>query len=328
MPDSSLAASAQQRPGGRARAHGLRVPYADVPTPVRAWVEDVLGAPVAEALPRVGGMSPAMAATVVSAAGRRIFVKAVGSSINPDTPTHFRHEIAALRALPPAPYRAGLLAAYDDGDWVGIALDDIAGPHPDWDSAADRELVLQAVLDQTRELTPPPPGVPVQSSSRVFEKYVEALDDPSAEELAALPDWAQRALPRLREVAEHTRDSQRDETFAHWDVRHDNILIRAADRQPLLLDWGMARLGDRWSDTVVFALEWVNSAYFDEVVARLDLSAAEDRAITGFLAGAGVFMAMSSTHPAPPALPRLPAFRGRVGLACLEGVRRRLALSG
>jgi hypothetical protein len=29
-----------------------------------------------------------------------------------------------LRALPPSPYRPGLIASYDDATWVGLLLDD------------------------------------------------------------------------------------------------------------------------------------------------------------------------------------------------------------
>lgn len=141
---------------GEGRLAGVRTPYAQLPLHVRDYVEGELGAPAVEVTPRTGGMSPAVAASLRAANGRTAFVKAVGSQIHPATPDHFRHEVAILQTLPPVPYRAGLLAAYDDGDWVVLLLDDVDGRHPDWADRTDRRAVLEVVQQQTRELSPRP----------------------------------------------------------------------------------------------------------------------------------------------------------------------------
>lgn len=309
------------------RLVGIRTPYDVMPPAVQSWVAQTLGAPVVEVQPRVGGMSPAVAASVRGADGASAFVKAVSGTINPDTPQHFRHEISVLTALstlPPVPYRAGLLATYDDGDWVAIALEDIDGRHPDWTSSADRDAVFAAVRAQTAELTPPPPRLPAESNRGAMSNYVAAMAEPSSDERAGLPAWAADELADLRSRVEGTLEHQRDESFCHWDIRHDNIVVRHRDGQPFLLDWGMSRRGQHWADTVVFAIEWVDSPDFDDIVSGIGLTAQEDDDITGFLAGLGCYVLMQATHPAPPGLPTLPAFRRQLGLACLAGVRRRL----
>ncbi len=51
----------------------------------------------------------------------------------------------------------------------------------------------------------------------------------------------------------------------------------------------------------------------------------EEGDVTGFLAAIGCYGLIVAVHPPPPSLPNLPAFRRRVGAACLAGVRRRLA---
>jgi hypothetical protein len=308
------------------RLTGVRVPYAQAPDALHAWVEDTIGARVTEVVPRHGGMSPAVAATLRFANGERAFVKAVGAEINPVTPTHFRHELAALQALPPAPYRAELLGVFDDDDWVGLLLEDVEGDHPDWSSRADRDLVLDAVRAQSRELTPPPPGVPQISNRIGLTTYVEGMRTPSDAELAGLPLWARARLPELADLTTATLDHQTDESFCHWDLRHDNILVRAADRQPFLLDWGMSRLGQRWSDLFVFAVEWAEEPEFDRLLDIADLSRSEQDDVTGFLAGLGAYLLMMATHPPPPGLPNLPAFRRELGGRCLQGVHRRLGL--
>ena len=91
---------AAEREGNR--LVGVRLSYDAAPAPVRAWAEDLLGAKLVGVQPRVGGMSPAVAATLRAANGATAFVKAVGRSVKPDTPDHFRHEIEVLTALPPA----------------------------------------------------------------------------------------------------------------------------------------------------------------------------------------------------------------------------------
>ena len=306
------------------RLVGVRTDLAAAPSGVHAWIETTLGAPAATARPRIGGMSPAVAVSLLAANGATAFVKAVSHDINPDTPDHFRHEISVLSVLPPAPYRAGLLSTYDDGRWVAIALEDVDGRHPDWSSAADRAAVLAAVRAQSRELTPVPPGLPEPSTRAGLEKYLTGMRSPSAGELAGLPTWPRDNLSTLVDLAEQCLDHHRDESFCHWDQRHDNILIRHRNSQPVLLDWGMSRRGPRWGDTAVFALEWVDVPLFDEIVATAGVTTEEEDDITGWLGAVACYCLMAATHPAPPGLPNLPAFRRRLGLGCLAGVRRRL----
>ncbi len=217
---------------GETRLAGVRMPYAELPGLVRAFVEAELGAAVVEVVPRTGGMSPAVAATVRAANGRTAFVKAVGSEIHPETPAHFRHERAVLQTLPPAPYRAGLQAAYDDGDWVALLLDDVDGRHPDWDDASDRAAVLEVVHQQSHELTPPLPHLPTVSNREGLQKHLARADAAAEVELAALPAWARSDLGALLDLAGLTLEHHRDESFCHWDIRHDNILIRHHDQQP------------------------------------------------------------------------------------------------
>jgi len=311
---------------GETRLAGVRTPYAEMPARVRAFVDAQIGSPVVAVTARTGGMSPAVAASVRSANGRTAFVKAVGTDVHPDTPEHFRHERAVLQALPPAPYRAGLQAAYDDGDWVALLLDDVDGRHPDWADPADRAAVLQVVHGQSRELTPPLPGLPTVSNRDGQRRHLTHAGAATGVELAALPAWARTDLDGLLALTALSVEHHRDESYCHWDIRHDNILIRHHDRQPVLLDWGMSKRGQRWGDAVCFGLEWVESAEFDTIVDTVDLSGGEQADITGFLVGLGVYALMMSGQPPHPSLPRLPAFRRELGARCLGGVRRRLDL--
>jgi hypothetical protein len=311
----------------RGRPDGIRIGYDEVPSSVRQWVERTLGDSVTDVTPRVGGMSPAAAVTVQTAGGRRVFVKAVGATINPDTPTLFRHEIRVLAALPIVPWRASLLDSYDDGEWVGLLLEDIDGGHPDLDDPAARAVVLDVVQAQSRELlgVADPSDQPTVGDLAATH-WLPMLDEPSPDEAAALPSWFRARHGELRALTADGIASFAEDTFCSYDVRYDNLLLRADSGQPVIVDWGQSRVGPRWTDTMAFALDWAEQPAFDEMVASFGLDDAEERAVTAFLTGFGARLTMLSTHPAPPGLPYLPEFRRDVGDRCLAGARRRLGL--
>jgi hypothetical protein len=79
---------------------GVRMQWAALPELVRAAVEAHLGAPVVEAVTQPGGFSPGVAARLRTADGRRAFVKAVGTELNPDSPKIYRDEVRITAALP------------------------------------------------------------------------------------------------------------------------------------------------------------------------------------------------------------------------------------
>lgn len=308
------------------RAVGVRIGYDDVPAAVRDWVERTCGSIVVDAATQRGGMSPGCAARLLFADGSRVFVKAVGSELNPLTPGLFRHEGRVLAALPAVPWRATLRASYDDGDWVALMLDDVAGRHPDWTAAGDVSAVLAAVERQTRELTPAPVGLETGSARDVAVRWLETFDTAAPADLDVLPSWVRQNAALAHDLLESLPDLLDGETLCHWDVRNDNLLIRP-DGSAVTVDWGVARRGPAWGDTTIFALEWADSEAFDTIVATAattrDLRA---ETLTGFLLGIGIHLTILARQPAPPGLPTLPEFRRREAARFLEGAHRRLRL--
>lgn len=308
------------------RAVGVRIGYDDIPGAVRDWVERTCGSIVVGAATQRGGMSPGCAARLLFADGSRAFAKAVGSEPNPLTPGLFRHEARVLAALPAVPWRATLRASYDDGDWVALLLDDVAGRHPDWAAADDVAAVLATVERQTRELTPAPARLETGSAREVALRWSETFDTAAPSDLEVLPTWVRRSAALAHDLLSPLPDLLDGETLCHWDVRNDNLLIRP-DGSVVTVDWGVARRGPVWGDTVAFAVEWADSEVFDSIVA----SAATTRDLpaelaTAFLLGIGIHLTLMARQPAPPGLPTLPEFRRREGARFLEGAHRRLGL--
>ena len=93
--------------------------------------------------------------------------------------------------------------------------------------------------------------------------------------------------------------------MCHWDVREDNLLIRA-DGSAVIFDWGMSRLGPPWADELLLAAAVRRP---DDVHQVMDSHRGlEDRILAVLLALAGS-QAVAATEPKPASLPTIVAFQ-------------------
>ncbi|MGC4112340.1 MAG: aminoglycoside phosphotransferase family protein [Nocardioides sp.] len=318
------------------RAVGVRLPYAEVPGAVRDWVEATLGSPVASWADQVGGMSPGCATRLVTADGRRAFVKAVGIELNPASPTLFRREIEVLERIGPDPLWADLQATYDDGTWVALLLEDVPGGHPDLADDSEMESLLSATdrLVETLGRIPVPTGptastlgqpglIDVQERFRAWstalDHVAELPDDLAPADLRRSPDRLLRLVSLL--------DAPPDEPtqLTHWDIRVDNLL-RPEPGRIVFVDWGAAAVAPAWTDPLLARFERVEEAWFDESVSRSPaLSTAGDDVVTAFLVAFGVALAWQSLQPpADVGLPTLNDFRRTQARRALTAAARRL----
>jgi len=298
-----------------AHAAGVRLPFENTPAAVRAWVDRALGSTVVSAATQQGGFSPGVAARLVTASGRRAFVKAVGTALNPKTPSLFRNEITAVQAIGPLPSAPRLLDVYDDGDWVGLLFEDIAGwlpSHPWVQPEVDR--VLDALASLTDALDPSPwPDAPVVAvrSREFLSRWDQVLADG-----LAVPDWLVGRVEELAALAQDTLRVMADgKALAHYDLRADNIIL--TDDRVVFIDWAHPGLGPRWTDTVILQADMRSSAV------RLP-ALPDDPAITGFIAAIAGGQWWGAAQPAPPGLPTIRAWQRSQALVHLDWVRERL----
>ncbi len=308
-----------------------RIGWADLPGHVRAGIEQILGSPVVESADQRGGFSPGTAARVLTAKGRRAFVKAVSRQLNEHSPGIHRREAAVAAALPPGVPAPSLIGTFDDGEWVALVLSDVDGRHPHvpW-----RDVEIQLVLDALLTIA----GTPLPTDLRRLPGLESELADPFRGWTRVRRDppqdcdpWVLRNLDTFERLAEQGLRDVVGGSLTHTDVRADNILITATNGA-VLVDWPWAAVGAPWVDAVTVL---VNVRVFDpvfDVDALLNshdvFRTATAENVNGFLSGLAAYLIDAARQPPPPGLPTVRAFQRRQGEAVIQWLRDRLAASG
>jgi aminoglycoside phosphotransferase (APT) family kinase protein len=310
-------------------AEGARLAWEMVPASVRSALEERLGSPVAETAVQPGGFSPGTAARLRLADGRRVFVKAVGSSPNPDSPTFHRNEARIAAAMPPEAPVPRFLFAHDDGDWVALAFEDVDGRHPEvpW-RREELDRVLAAVGELVAALTPAPVEAPPVAAyfEEEFRGWRELAGAAAGHaELGWLDPWARERLDRLAELEEGWPQAAAGETLLHGDLRADNVLV--TPDQVLFVDWPHASVGAGWVD-LTFMLPSVAMQrgpnpweLFDRHPLGKDAPPDRVDAVAAALAG---FFVWHGSLPPPPGIPGVRAFQRAQGVQAVAWLRHRL----
>lgn len=287
------------------RATGRRIGFGALPRGLRSWVQAAFG-PVRVAADHAGGMSPGCAVTLEAADGRMVFVKAAGTPLNPQTPVLFRDEAALLSRLPGVGYRPSLLAVYDDGEWVALALEHVAGRYPDLRRDDDFAAVRHVIEMQSDELTPVPPGVDAPCLAETAGKWIDRWAQMERGPYRFLPGWAAGRFAELYERVRALPDALTTESLCHFDVRDDNLLIRA-DGTAVILDWGQAKRGPRWADALLLALQKPTPQEADHLIKQWIPPHQADVA-TDLLVALGGSQAWNTGRPERPSMPNFAAF--------------------
>lgn len=282
-----------------------------------------MGARVVEATTQPHGFSPGVASRLVLADGRRVFVKAVSESANPDTPGIHRQEARILAALPETAPAPRLLWTYDEGGWVALGLEDIEGrhPHEPW-TENDLALVVTALAEMARALTPSPIVVPA-TAPEWFEQTINGWQIALARAESRLEPWAARNLERLAELERRAPAAAAGETLLHCDSRADNLLL--AGRRVYVLDWPWARLGAWWIDAVAMApsVAMQGGPRPDEFVRRVGVGEVAREAVDAVVCSIAGYFAVRALEPPPPGIPTMRAFQAAQGRQAIAWLRER-----
>ncbi len=292
---------------------GQRIEWSVIAPDVRASIEAMLDAPVIEARNQAGGFSPGLAARCLLADGRRAFVKAVSPDQNPAAVAIHRREAEIARRLPPDLPVPRFLGVVDDGHWVALVFDEVAGTQPD-EPWTDTQLgaVLPALQRFAEQVTP----TPVPELETFEDRYAAVFDgwrrlaggdgDPSSYGQDVVT-----AVDRLSALEVGWAEASAGDTLLHTDLRADNLLL-TPDGGVVLVDWPWACTGAAFLDLVLLLPSVGLGGGPDPatVIERYSLFADVDPdallAVVTALAG---FFVRQSLDPAPPGLPTVRAFQ-------------------
>lgn len=308
-------------------ARGIRLDWSALPGDVRAAVEGWLGERVVAAMTQAGGFSPGVAARLVTAGGRRVFLKAVGPEPNAASPRIHRREIAIAEALPATAPVPRLLWSYDRAGWVALLFEDIAGVQPQQPWRTDElARVLAALHDLATALTPSP--VPESVAGRVdtwFLSHATWWERLRTSTPPALDPWAACHLMALATLAAGASAAAAGETLLHLDLRADNILL--TPERVYIVDWPHAQIGAAWLD-----LAWMIPSIAMQggpepesvVAAHRALWEADPAALDAVIAAIAGYFTWSALQPPPPGLPTLRPFQDAQGVVARRWLARRM----
>lgn len=298
-----------------------RLAWDALPEEIRAEVTSRIGT-VAAVLSHEGGYSPGMAATLTTADGDRVFVKAVSTSFHERSAELYRAEARVNLLLPDGVPAPRMWWHLEHGDWVVLAFDaadgELALP---WD-----EQMLAQVLALYAELAAvtAPAGLPtVPHELAAMTGWHTALADGS--DLSSWDPWVAAHLHDLVELADGFGERARGAALVHLDARRDNMVRRGG--RVLLVDWPYAAVGAPWVDLLAqlpsLALEgggdpeqvWRSAAVAQGV---------PDDDVTAVLAGLTGYFVHGSVQPPPVGVPHVRAFQRGQGEVALDWLRRRL----
>ena len=301
----------------------MRVHWDEIPPLVRDSLVQRLGARVVEAVTQPTGFSPGLAARLLLADGRRVFLKAVSETANPDTHEIHRREARILSELPAVAPVPRLLWTLDQDGWVALCLEDVQGRHPDepW-TEDDLSRVIAAARKMARDLTPSPIDVD-RTAADAFATEINGWRIALERGEDRLDEWALRNLTRLAVLESRAPAAAAGDTLLQFDMRADNILI--SGEQVYFVDWPWARTGAWWIDLLLMApsVTMQGGPAPQVFLRRLELEGVPDAALDSVICTMTGYFVVRALEPPPPGIPTVRAFQAAQGREAVAWLRER-----
>jgi aminoglycoside phosphotransferase (APT) family kinase protein len=303
-----------------------RLQWTDVPPPLRARLEDALGAPVTDTITPNGGFGHQLAAALRLDSGRRVFVKAAPDD-DPLTAANV-HEAAVLEALPPGAPAPDLLGIHHAADWTAVVIAHLDGPHPDLSPHSGDAEQTWALLDKLTSSPAPAPYAAAVSTAPSTAAALHGWDELASDPPADLAPAACANLPQLAELEAAWPALAHGNRIVHGDLRADNM-VRDHDRGVTFVDWAHATTGPACIDAASLAPQLVLAGHTPADIARLlrdhPATASSPGTTTAFLAALTGHWHRNARKPAPPGAPGLRAYQHRAAAAGLTLIGYRLS---
>jgi Ser/Thr protein kinase RdoA (MazF antagonist) len=301
-----------------------RLRWNEIPLPIRAEIEQLIGGTVSTAQNCPGGFSPGFASRLTLVEGRRVFVKAMDAASWPEEAMTHRTEAAITAALPATVPTPQFLGTFDNDHWIVLAFEDIDGTEPPqrW-NPTDLGRVVAAVRRLARAVTPSPIALPHNHPR--LGGWAELARDRSR--LTQLPDhsrWAADNIARLIRLEEEGLAAAQGPSLVHFDLYPHNILL--TPRDVLFVDWPHARLGAPVVDLVVVLSSAAADRIDPEPILRNHAETAElePGTIDAILAAHAGFLIGSGLLPAPPGLEPITVAKLHLGHGAVNWLQHRL----
>jgi Ser/Thr protein kinase RdoA (MazF antagonist) len=301
-----------------------RLRWNEIPAPIRAEIEQLIGGTVITAQNCLGGFSPGCASRLALADGRRVFVKAMDADAWPEEAMTHRTEAVITAALPATVPTPQFLGTFDNDHWVVLAFEDIDGAEPPqpW-NLTDLGRVVAEVGQLARAVTPSPITLPHDHPR--LGGWAELARDRSR--LTQLPDhsrWAANNIARLIQLEEEGLAAAQGSSLVHFDLYSHNILL--TPRRVLFVDWPHARLGAPVVDLVIVLSSAAAERIDPEPILRNHVGAAElePGTIDTILAAHAGFLLSGGLSPAPPGLEPIIEAKLHLGHGAVNWLQQRL----
>ncbi|MEQ8675820.1 MAG: phosphotransferase [Aggregatilineales bacterium] len=313
-------------------AQGMRQNWTDIPQKIRDLIEAQLGTQVVNAETQSGGFSPGVAARIYTADHQCVFLKAIGTELNPTAVSFHRREARINAQLPENAFAPKLLWSFDDAEdtgWVVLLFDNIEGSNPQtpWQEN-DLQRVMQAMSQLSSTLTPSPiasDSIPSSSdyfTTRIYGWQKIKTGDPKY--FDRLDEWSKRHFDALCELEKNAPNAVAGNTLVHFDVRADNIVM--TEDVVWFVDWPHASIGAEWLDVILFAPSVaMQGGLLPEDLLQLNPACqrADPDALTAAIVSMTGMLTFNGMLPPPPGLPTLREFQAAQGEVSRQWIAQR-----